>query len=132
MNAPEVLQDLDLLPRPARHLVDMEAYFKIGHFHSSKPRSKRVLSVMCSRGCPEKCTFCTTPEVYGQLTRWRSTEHIMDEIENDDIVKIAECIGGELVREQEFKMDKEGPMGLMSFIGEALKSASPDGEEWWK
>ena len=38
---------------------------------------------MCSRGCPEKCTFCTTPEVYGNLTRWRSTEHIMDEIRND-------------------------------------------------
>ena len=83
MNPPEILHDLNLLPRPARHLVNMEAYFKIGHFHSSKPRSKRVLSVMCSRGCPEKCTFCTTPEVYGQLTRWRSTEHIMDEIEND-------------------------------------------------
>ena len=63
-------------------MVDMEAYFKIGHFHSSKSRSKRVLSVMCSRGCPEKCTFCTTPEVYGQLTRWRSIDHIMDEISN--------------------------------------------------
>ena len=25
----------------------------------------------------------TTPEVYGQLTRWRSTNHIMDEIIND-------------------------------------------------
>ena len=61
----------------------MEGYFKVGQFHSSKPRSRRVLNVMCSRGCPEKCTFCTTPEVYGQLTRWRSTEHIMDEIEND-------------------------------------------------
>ena len=62
----------------------------------------------------------------------RTLDIRMDEIENDDIVKIAECIGGELVREQEFNMDKEGPMGLMSFIGEALKSASPDGEEWWK
>jgi len=62
----------------------------------------------------------------------RTLDIRIDEIENDDIVKIAECIGGELVREQEFNMDKEGPMGLMSFLGEALKSASPDGEEWWK
>ena len=80
---PETIKDLNLLPRPPRHLVDMEGYFKIGQFHSSKPRSKRVLSVMCSRGCPEKCTFCTTPEVYGQTMRWRSTDHIMSEIEND-------------------------------------------------
>ena len=62
----------------------------------------------------------------------RTLEIQIDEEENDDVVKIAECIGGELVRAQEFNMDKEGPMGLMSFIGEALKSASPDAEEWWK
>ena len=77
------IQDLNLLPRPARHLVDMEAYFKIGAFHSAKSRSKRVLSVMCSRGCPEKCTFCSTPQMWGNNTRWRSTEHIMNEIGND-------------------------------------------------
>tara|TARA_B100000795_G_C22803737_1_gene443460 strand:- start:239 stop:1753 length:1515 start_codon:yes stop_codon:yes gene_type:complete len=77
------VHDLNLLPRPARHLVDMEAYFKIGAFHSAKSRSKRVLSVMCSRGCPEKCTFCSTPQMWGNNTRWRSTEHIMSEIGND-------------------------------------------------
>jgi len=75
--------DLNLLPRPARHLVNMEGYFKIGAFQSAKARSNRVLSVMCSRGCPEKCTFCTTPEMWGQKMRWRSTEHIMNEIGND-------------------------------------------------
>ena len=75
--------DMNLLPRPARHLVNMEDYFKIGAFQSSKSRSKRVLSVMCSRGCPEKCTFCTTPQMWGSSVRWRSTKHIMDEISND-------------------------------------------------
>ena len=83
INPPTRVHDLNTLPRPARHLVDMEAYFKIGAFHSAKSRSKRVLSVMCSRGCPEKCTFCSTPEMWGQNTRWRSTAHIMDEISND-------------------------------------------------
>ena len=77
------VHDLNILPRPARHLVDMEAYFKIGAFHSAKSRSKRVLSVMCSRGCPEKCTFCSTPQMWGNNTRWRTTEHIMSEISND-------------------------------------------------
>ena len=77
------IHDLNLLPRPARHLVDMEAYFKIGAFHSAKSRSNRVLSVMCSRGCPEKCTFCSTPQMWGTNTRWRTTDHIMSEISND-------------------------------------------------
>ncbi len=77
------IHDLNVLPRPARYMVNMEGYFKIGAFHSAKSRSKRVLNVMCSRGCPEKCTFCTTPELWGQKMRWRTTEHIMNEIKND-------------------------------------------------
>jgi len=83
INHPTRIHDLNVLPRPARHLVDMESYFKIGAFHSAKSRSKRVLSVMCSRGCPEKCTFCSTPQMWGTNTRWRNTKHIMDEISND-------------------------------------------------
>lgn len=79
---PTKIHFMDVLPRPARHLVPMEKYFDIGAFHSSKSKSNRVLNVMCSRGCPEKCTFCTTPAMWGQLTRWRSIPHIMDEIKN--------------------------------------------------
>jgi radical SAM superfamily enzyme YgiQ (UPF0313 family) len=58
----------------------MEGYFDIGAFHSPKSKSKRVLSVMASRGCPEVCTFCTTPEMWGSTVRWRSTEAIVREI----------------------------------------------------
>jgi len=79
-NPPERLSELNLLDRPPRHLVNMEGYFKIGAFMNSFSKSKRVLSVMCSRGCPEKCSFCTTPEMWGANIRWRSTKHIMDEI----------------------------------------------------
>ena len=83
MNDTMKIHFMDTLPRPARYLVPMEKYFEIGAFHSSKSRSKRVLNVMCSRGCPEKCTFCTTPAMWGQNIRWRSISHIMDEIKND-------------------------------------------------
>ena len=38
---------------------------------------------MTTRGCPEKCTFCTTPQMWGTKVRWRSSEHIMNEIIND-------------------------------------------------
>ena len=83
MNDTMKIHFMDTLPRPARYLVPMEKYFEIGAFHSSKSRSKRVLNVMCSRGCPEKCTFCTTPAMWGHNIRWRSISHIMDEIKND-------------------------------------------------
>ena len=83
INSKNENHDVDSLPRPARYLVNMDGYFKIGAFHSPKSRSNRVLSVMCSRGCPEKCTFCTTPKMWGHNVRWRSTKHIMNEIIND-------------------------------------------------
>ncbi len=74
------IKDLNSLPIPARDLMNMEGYFNIGLFHSSKPRSRRVLNVMASRGCPEECTFCTTPQVWGQKVRWRNPTSIYQEI----------------------------------------------------
>jgi len=74
--------DVRTLQRPARHLMNMEMYFKIGLFHSSQSRSKRVLNVMASRGCPERCSFCTTPNMWGSKIRWRDPEDIYDEIRN--------------------------------------------------
>ena len=82
INHPERINDISNLHAPARHLVNMEGYFDIGAFHSAKSKSKRVLSVMCSRGCPEKCTFCTTPQMWGSKVRWRSIDNIINEIED--------------------------------------------------
>ncbi len=82
INHPERITDISNLHASARHLVNMEGYFNIGAFHSAKSKSNRVLSVMCSRGCPEKCTFCTTPQMWGTKVRWRSIDNIIDEIED--------------------------------------------------
>lgn len=78
--APLPLEDINSLPVPARDLMNMEEYFNIGLFHSAKSRSKRVLNVMASRGCPEKCTFCSTPLIWGQKVRWRNPQDIYEEI----------------------------------------------------
>jgi len=72
--------DMGKLPHPARHLMNMEGYFKIDLFHSTKSHSERVLNVMAARGCPEKCTFCTTPSMWGNRIRWRDPRDIYEEI----------------------------------------------------
>ncbi len=74
------IEDVTSLPIPARNLVNMEGYFNIGAFHSAKSKSDRVLNIMCSRGCPEKCTFCTTPQMWGAKVRWRNLDDIIQEI----------------------------------------------------
>lgn len=75
-----IVRDLDGLPFPARHLVNMEKYFEISMFHNPYSRHPRVGNVMTSRGCPEKCTFCTTPIRWGRNIRWRSPENVYAEI----------------------------------------------------
>jgi len=72
--------DMHWLLPPARHLMDMPGYFNYGRFHSTKSTSNRVLNIMASRGCPEKCAFCSTPRLWGQKVRWRNSADILAEI----------------------------------------------------
>jgi radical SAM superfamily enzyme YgiQ (UPF0313 family) len=72
--------DITALPNPARELVNMEGYFAYGKFHSSMSSSNRVLNVMASRGCPEACSFCATPDTWGNSVRWRDPRAIYEEI----------------------------------------------------
>lgn len=74
------VNDLSNLPNPARELVDMEKYFQIGSFHLEESPSKRVVNVLASRGCPENCSFCSTPQMWGNKIRWRKIEDIVKEI----------------------------------------------------
>jgi radical SAM superfamily enzyme YgiQ (UPF0313 family) len=71
--------ELDILPRPAYHLLNIEEVFK-EMTHGLFQKGKRILPVMFSRGCPSQCTFCC--RVMGFQIRYRNTEMIMNEIES--------------------------------------------------
>jgi len=78
----ELIIDLDILPFPARDLVENILY--------SPPPTKRVglgLSTLIStsRGCPFNCGFCAAQTVWTKRIRVRSPESVVAEIE--------ECIG---------------------------------------
>lgn len=66
------IQDLDSLPRPARHLLPMARYQALGY----------PVSIITSRGCPNQCIFCLGRRMVGQKVRFRSPERIADEIES--------------------------------------------------
>lgn len=70
----EPIKDLDLLPMPARHLVDMEKYTALPNTYKKYPN---VASVITSRGCPYTCTFCS--DANGKF-RQRSVNKVIDEI----------------------------------------------------
>ena len=73
------IQDLDSLPFPARHLLDMEAYFGLKSSHGTRKKD-RFSPIITSRGCPAKCTFCSAHKVWGRAFRKRTPKNVIKEM----------------------------------------------------
>ena len=69
--------DLDALPFPAWHLLDMEKYFEIGMPHNPFVKSGRVGCIMTSRGCPQRCYFCASSTFFGPQFRPMSSDGVI-------------------------------------------------------
>lgn len=70
--------DIKDLPMPAYELYNMEEYLKISNSRSHV--KKRCMSIITSRGCPYKCTFCSNHVVTGRKWRSRAPTQVIDEI----------------------------------------------------
>lgn len=68
----EFIKDLDSIPLPARHLLPLARYKALGF----------PVSIITSRGCPNKCIFCLGRRMVGHKVRYRDTSLVVDEIES--------------------------------------------------
>lgn len=73
---PNHVMDLDSIPPPARHLLQMDKY-TIGTLEGTK----KFTTIMSERGCPFKCIFCST-KVFGSQFRKRSPRLVVNEIKS--------------------------------------------------
>lgn len=72
-----LIEDLDALPAPAYHLVDLSNYYLgITRAVSTAPAA----SVLTMRGCPYKCTFCSHHFGYAGRIRKRSPARVVEEM----------------------------------------------------
>jgi len=71
----EVMHDLDSLPFPAWHHINIEVY-KNGWIDRNGYFS---LNMTTTRGCPFKCNWCAKP-IYGNRYNTRSPENVVEEI----------------------------------------------------
>lgn len=69
------IEDLDKIPFPARHLLPMDKYRPTPGNYLRLP----AVSMITSRGCPGRCTFCNT-DMFGKTIRFRSAKNIAEEI----------------------------------------------------
>lgn len=70
-----LVEDLDELPIPARHLLPMHAY----RMTRSRTRTEHAFTVSVARGCPFHCGFCC--RIFGRTVRHHSVGRILEEIE---------------------------------------------------
>jgi radical SAM superfamily enzyme YgiQ (UPF0313 family) len=76
--APEFISDLDQVPLPARHLLPMKMYDRALSYLNVKPVD--TMSVL--RGCPYKCAYCETRELWGTTCRAFSPPRVVDEVKH--------------------------------------------------
>lgn len=69
------LKNLDALPFPNRHKVDMSLYLEAW----KEKHGASTMSISTMRGCPYSCKWCSRA-VYGQSYRRRSPANVVDEI----------------------------------------------------
>ena len=72
----ELEKNLDSIPFPAFHLIENpEKYFP--------PDAQKLpaFPIITSRGCPGRCTYCCTKQIFGRRFRMRSSQNIFDEID---------------------------------------------------
>ncbi|MCY0859996.1 MAG: radical SAM protein [Sulfolobaceae archaeon] len=69
-----LIQNLDELPFPARHLLPMSKYTLFG-------KNINTAHLMASRGCPYGCTYCITSYYWGRRIRFRSAKNVADEVQ---------------------------------------------------
>ncbi|MEW6076910.1 MAG: radical SAM protein [Thermodesulfobacteriota bacterium] len=71
-----LLNDLDQIPLPAWHLLDLNQYKTPPMFSFTK----RLLPLLASRGCPFQCYFCAQ-NIMSPLVRKRNLVFVADEVE---------------------------------------------------
>lgn len=73
-----IVKDLSSLSPVAYEKINIEKYQLSTHRNLPLP----FASIMTTRGCPFKCNYCQTPNMFGDKLRFRSPKLIADEIEN--------------------------------------------------
>lgn len=104
-------EQLDELPMPAYHLLDMEKYFQADKTYGLYIKGIRNLPVMSSRGCPAACTFCC--HMMGYSFRIRNYMNVVDEMEY--LVKKYQLSEIHIV-DDNFTFDKQRAMATLNEI----------------
>ncbi len=72
-------RDIDSLPWPAWDLIPIRQYMEVKHFQD--PSSERVMTMLGTRGCPYRCKFCSSAQMWTTRFYMRNPKDLVDEME---------------------------------------------------
>jgi len=107
-----IIEDLDSLPFPARHLLRNDLYVRPD---TGQPQT----TIQTGRGCPHRCIYCLAPILSGTKLRLRSPASLVDEM--------AQCVQEHGIRNfftraDTFTMNKKWTIDVCKeIIGRGLK-----------
>jgi anaerobic magnesium-protoporphyrin IX monomethyl ester cyclase len=78
MTPPKLIEDVDQIPFPARHLLQMDIYDRAAPYFDAKPMDH--MNVV--RGCPHNCAYCETKKLWGSRVRAFSPARVVAEIKD--------------------------------------------------
>lgn len=81
-NDKEPIANVNAVPIPARHLFDMNKYIYSPYSHNGSTLRMPYATMISSRGCPLKCSFCSVHTIWGRNNRTRDPRQVVDEIEH--------------------------------------------------
>jgi len=79
----ELIKDIDSIPECDRSSFDIDFYSRQGRYFTSRffdMNTTRITTLLASRGCPHKCTFCSARLVWRGKIRYRNPSLVVDEM----------------------------------------------------
>jgi len=106
-----LIENLDEMPMPAYHLLDLEPYIRAEHTSDFNKRKRRCMELITSRGCPYHCIFCHA--IFGKKFRGRSAQNVVNEMRLlHDRYQVAEFV----IWDDTFTMDVERAKQICDLI----------------
>ncbi len=109
----DVITNLDEIPFLSYDLIDFKEYQKLSPYHGERKSDIIAAHIVTSRGCPYKCSFCSSHTIHGRKIRYHSIERVLA-----DIYKLKEIYGINtlLFQDDAFHFDKKRAIKILEGI----------------
>jgi radical SAM superfamily enzyme YgiQ (UPF0313 family) len=114
---PPFIQDLDAFT-PAWHLLDSERYISQGKYIytalGSKMSELKIATLMTSRGCPGRCSYCYNQFINKRTFRTHSIAFVAEQVRQ---LKMAHQVTGIVFEDDCFFTDRQRALAILHRLG---------------